>query len=250
VVDSQSDDATVSVAKEYTDHVFEHPFENHVLQWTWALEQTPIENRWVLALDADFLIPPELRSAVDAAIARDDDVAGFYLRRLFVFRGRPIRHGGVYPSYQLRLFRRDAVYLDTHDVNDQHFYVRGRTERIDEELIEENVKERRLSFWIEKQNAVAQRQALEEVAHRAGRVAPEPPSLFGTHNQKVLWMKNRWVRLPLYWRSVGYFLYRYIVRGGFLDGRQGFLYHLTQALLYRVMLDARVEELRSEQPVP
>jgi hypothetical protein len=129
-----------------------------------------------------------------------------------------------------------------------HFYVNGKTMKIEHDIIEDNLKERNLSFWITKQVRFAERAAVEEVGRRrSGEPAPARPSLLGTPDQRTLWLKSRWYYLPLYWRSVAYFLYRYFIRLGFLDGREGFLYHFTQALLYRLMVDARIEEIRHSE---
>ncbi|MGH2808630.1 MAG: glycosyltransferase family 2 protein [Actinomycetota bacterium] len=247
VVDSGSTDQTVAIAERYGARVFEHSFENHVAQWQWALDNLPFGHEWMLAIDADFAVTPELRDAITAIAIGGGDAAGYYVRKRFIFRGRFIRHGGVYPNYRVVLFRRDAVFLDESEIQDHHFYVHGRTGRLEQELIEINANDDVMAFWIDKQLSSAERQAMEEIRHRRGGAGgPVKATPFGHHNQRVLWLEGIWSRLPLYWRSVFYFLYRYVLRGGFLDGRQGFLYHFTQALVYRILLDARIEEQRDQ----
>jgi glycosyltransferase involved in cell wall biosynthesis len=245
VVDSFSTDDTEVIAKRYTDHIYRNRFRTHAQQWGWALRSLPLTFDWVLALDADFAPTVELKSSIRRAVTnQESDLVGYYLRHVHVFRGRLIRHGGVYPSYQLRLFKRDKVFLDEHDFVDQHFYVSGRVGRLDGDLVEDNLKERDLAFWVRKQVDIAEATAREELFRRqGGRVSPFTPSLLGGHNERVLWLKLIWARLPRYYRSVFYFLYRYVLRLGFLDGKEGLLYHLSQALLYRILADARVEEL-------
>jgi hypothetical protein len=101
---------------------------------------------------------------------------------------------------------------------------------------------------LSKQLRFAERAAVEEVIRlRTGQISPIPPSLFGSPDQRTLWMKERWYGLPLYWRPVFYFLYRYILRLGFLDGKEGFLYHFTQALVYRIVVDTHVDEFLKTQ---
>ena len=248
VVDGQSTDRTLELAGLYTDEIFIHPFEDHVRQWTWALENADPRNDWLLALDADFEVTRELREGIQNAITspNGDRISGYYLNRLHIFRGRAIRHGGAYPARQLRLFRRDAVYLDQADRADQHFYVRGRTGKLKGDIIENNRNQQSLSYWVDKQIRFAAQHAEEELAQRSGtRVLAAKPSPFGDRNRRVLWLKVVWSHLPLYWRSVFYFHYRYFFRLGFLDGRAGFLYHFCQSLVYRVALDARIEELKA-----
>src|SRR5512133_1038975 len=68
--------------------------------------------------------------------------------------------------------------------------------------------------------------------------------IFGSPDERVLWMKGIWERLPLYVRPCLYFFYRYVVRLGFLDGRQGFVFHVLQGFWYRLLVDINLEELR------
>ena len=99
------------------------------------------------------------------------------------------------------------------------------------------------AFGCQSRYSFAERAAIEEIQRRkTGELSPIRPSLFGSADQRTLWMKNWWYRFPLYWRSVLYFAYRYILRFGFLDGKEGFLYHFTQALVYRIVVDTYMDE--------
>ena len=243
IVDSGSTDATIRVAREFTDHVHHHNYENAPRQWKWILENVELSNEWVLALDADYAVTPELAADIRSALnSVDAQIDGFYVRHKQIFRGKFIRHGGIYPRYRLCLFRKSAVFVDDHDLVDNRFYTAGLTSRLESDVVEDNRKEVDLSVWMHKQIEYAQRAAQEEAARKSERGKVDATWKRG-RNERVLWLKTRWAGLPKYWRSVGYFLYRYILRLGFLDGKEGFLYHFSQALVFRVMLDARVEEL-------
>ena len=248
VVDSFSTDGTLDIVHRYTEKVYQHAYESHPQQWQWALDNLPFQYEWILALDADFIVTPELRRAVSEVVLRNDPaIDGYYVRHRQVFRGRFIRHGTIYPRYWLRLFRHDKVFVDEHDLVDLHFYVDGQVSRLEYDLIEDNQKERELAFWVQKQVRFAQRQAVAELRRRQGIQAdPMRPTPFGTPDQRTLWLKGVWSRLPLYLRPFLYFFYRYVVRLGFLDGKEGFLYHFSQAFLYRLMVDVRIEELHQE----
>jgi hypothetical protein len=151
----------------------------------------------------------------------------------------------MYPRYWLRLFRRQRVRVDQQDLVDVHFEVEGRASRLEADVIEDNVKDRDLAFWIEKQVRFAARQAAEEFQGPCTEtIGGSRGALFGDPAQRILWMKRWWRRLPLYARPWILFGYRYVLRLGFLDGRAGFLYHFTQALFYRVLVDAGIDELR------
>src|SRR5207244_1247176 len=106
---------------------------------------------------------------------------GWYIKRKQIFRGRWIKHGGYYPKYLLKLFRRDKVFLHAADVVDHHFYVRGSCGKLEHDLIEANHKEDNISFWIEKHNRYATLTAAEE-QRNGDRVDHYPltPSLFGS----------------------------------------------------------------------
>jgi len=252
VVDSGSSDATVEIAKAFAARVFEHPFESHARQWNWALQNLPISTDWILGLDADQRLTSELRQELVELFTVDDHrlgaVDGFYVKRRQMFRGRWIRHGGYYPKYLLKLFRRDRVRVDEGDLVDHHFWVNAVTARLKHDLIEENLKEADLAFWIEKHNRYAALHAQEEWARRNGLLKwPVQPSLFGNADQRVACLKQCWYRLPLYIRPFLYFCYRYFLRLGFLDGEQGFIFHFMQGFWYRLLVDVYIDELRRKE---
>lgn len=245
IVDSHSSDETLRIARNYTDHIFQHSYESAPAQWNWSLLNLPFETPWVLALDADYQVSEELGRSILEEVTEESPFSGFYVAHRQIFMGRFIRHGGAYPRYRLSVFRRNVVTLDGHERVDNRFLVSGRITRLRGDIIEENRKESDLHFWIHKQLVYAVKAAEEEVERKSSRRRSMSLHLLREgRNERVLGLKMLWSRLPLYWRSVGYFIYRYIFRLGFLDGRQGFLYHFTQVLVFRIVLDAEVEKRR------
>jgi glycosyltransferase involved in cell wall biosynthesis len=245
VVDSGSTDRTLEIAAEFGAVILEHPFTTHTQQWAWALKNIPIESEWVLALDADQAITSELAAEIRTQLAGSTS-DGLYIRRRQVFRGRWIKHGGYYPKYLLKLFRLDKVYLHAGDAVDHHFYVRGSCGKLHHDLIETNHKEDNISFWIEKHNRYAVLMAEEEERNRGGDYeAPITASLFEGPDQRVIWLKRMWSRLPLFVRPALYFTYRYFLRAGFLDGKEGFIFHFLQAYWYRLLVDIKLDEIRN-----
>jgi glycosyltransferase involved in cell wall biosynthesis len=246
VVDSGSTDRTAAMAQAHGATVVTHPFETHARQWTWALTQLPIRTSWVLALDADQSLTSELRDELvlglsDGSLA---DVDGVFLNRRQIFRGRWIRHGGYYPKYLLKLFRRERVTIDEDDLVDHHFHVGGSTARSRHDLIEDNRNEADIAAWVAKHNRYAVLQARQEMLARgsAGRVPMS--ALLENPDRRVQWLKQVWGGLPLFVRPCGYFGYRYLLRLGFLDGREGFIFHVLQAFWYRLLVDINILELR------
>lgn len=247
IVDSGSTDRTLAIAEQFRVEVVSHPFENHARQWHWALETLPVASPWVLALDADQSLTPELCEEIARHLPAWDGPgapAGAYVNRRQIFRGRWIRHGGYYPKYLLKLFRRDAVSLDEGDLVDHHFKVAGPTAILHGDLIEDNRNERDIATWIGKHNRYAVLQAREEHARGIQSNARPRGRAFGSPDDRTLWQKRIWSRLPLYVRPFGYFFYRYVLRFGFLDGKEGFIFHFMQAFWYRLLVDINLDELR------
>ena len=252
VVDSGSSDRTVDVARRHGAEVITHAFETHARQWNWALRSLPFSREWTLCLDADHRVTVELADEM-ARLFSDgvslSGVDGFYVKRRQVFRGKWIKHGGYYPKYMLKLVRHQQSWCDETELIDFRLYVKGSTQSLRHDVIEANEKEADISFWIAKHNRFASLQAKEE-ARRARDRTPwaVTPSLFGTPDQRVLWLKDRWYRMPLYVRPFIYFFYRYILRLGFLDGKEGFVFHFLQAFWYRLLVDINLDDLRRRAP--
>jgi glycosyltransferase involved in cell wall biosynthesis len=245
VVDSGSTDETVAIAEAAGATVLTHPFTTHAAQWAWALEALPTTSEWILGLDADQRLTPELRQAVDALLDRPGAARGAYLNRRQIFRGRWIRHGGYYPKYLLKLFRRDSVSVDEGDLVDHHFRVEGPTVQLAGDLIEENLNEAAIAVWTAKHNRYAVLQAQQERRQAAHRLAVGMSAVFGSPDDRVRWMKQTWSRLPRFVRPCLYVCYRYVLRLGFLDGRQGFIFHVLQGFWYRLLVDINLDELEA-----
>ena len=249
VVDSGSVDATRKIAGEFGTRIVEHPFESHTKQWGWALSNLPLSGTWVLGLDADQRVTAELKEELVQLFTNENqrcaEVDGFYVKRRQIFRGHWIRHGGYYPKYLLKLFRRGRVQIDPHELVDHHFYIFGKTALLKGDIVEENLKENDLSFWMEKHRRYAALRAKEEFFRRRnGGTWPIRPSLSGNPDERTLWFKILWQHLPLYVRSVLYFFYRYFLRLGFLDGKEGLIFHFLHGCWYPFYTDVKIHEQR------
>jgi len=259
VVDSGSSDRTREIALRYTDHVVEHPFENQARQFNWALDHLPLRSEWVLRLDADEYLLPELREEISASLPGfPPQVTGLYMKRRVIFRGRWIRHGGFYPTWLLRLFRRGKARSEFLEMDEHLVVLEGETRRLEHDFVDENRKG--LAFWTRKHEAFAEREA--RILHgRALVVQGRTPvdrkhaigqeegglqgRLTGEQPERRRWVKrNLYDRSPLFARALAYFLYRYILRAGFLDGMEGLVFHVLQGFWYRFYVDAKLWELR------
>jgi glycosyltransferase involved in cell wall biosynthesis len=248
VIDSESGDRTREIAARYADEVHVLAYDHsRIIPWIfqWGLDHLPIRHDWVLILEADQALPPALCQEIAALLARPEIAeAGFYIRRRQIFRGRPIRFGGYGGKHLLKLFRRDRCELDPAE-QDTRVYVRGPVGRLRAPLEEWNRKEDAILFYLEKHLRYADAFAREEVERRAGLLPWKlTPRLFGASDERTLWLKDRYYRLPLFLRPALYFFYRYVVLLGVLDGSNGFVFHFLQAYWFRLVVDIRLAELQ------
>lgn len=243
IIDSFSTDATQSIAESYHAHFIANKFSTHTIQWKFGLSQVPSEIDWVLGLDADQTLTPELAKEIKDIFDSPDEImySGFYLRRRNYFLGKWIRFGGYQNRFLLKLFKKDAVYLDDSELMDHHFYVKGKTARLENDIIENNLKED-LEFWKLKHVKYAELQAKEEY----DKLLSNSGNLFGNQDERRLFLKSTWNRMPLFVRPVLYFLYRYFLLGGFLDGFIGAKFHYLQAYWYRRTVDQNIFNLKAK----
>jgi glycosyltransferase involved in cell wall biosynthesis len=246
VVDSGSTDATVSLAEAAGAEVLVHPFVNQAQQFNWALEQLGEGTDWVLRLDADEVVTPELAVEVRSRLdGLSEGVRGVSLGRRIIFLGRPIRWGGLFPAQVVRLFRHGYARCEDRWM-DEHMIVDGPIiNDFDGEIHDINLNP--LGWWIAKHNFYAAREVIEILDRQYGflgrQAAPEYPS--GRQARAKRWIKERaYERLPSGLRAFAYFLYRFVVRFGFLDGKPGMIFHILQGFWYRYLIDAKLFELQ------
>lgn len=243
VVDSGSTDRTVEICRGYTNEILTHPYVDHASQWAWALRTAGLRHEWVLALDADNVVSDELKRQIDEVVAAGTAAAdGYYVRHAHYFRNRRVR--GLKARW-LRLVRLGSVRVDESELVDVRFVVEGRVGSLPGEIAESNQKELSIDFWIDKHRKFATRMAAEEILRRENRLprTVAPRLLGGGPELRMLWLKERWYGLPLYMRPFLYFFYRYVLRLGFLDGRNGLVYHTLQAFWFRMLVDVKIAEL-------
>ena len=246
VVDSYSNDHTLEITRAYTDQIFQHPFENQARQLNWALENLPINTEWVMRLDADEMVSSELRDElIEKLSGIGEEVSGLYVNRRVHFMGRWIKHGGYYPIRLLRIWRRRRAYCEDRWM-DEHMKVKmGNVLVLDNDIVDENKKG--LHWWIGKHNSYATREAIEILNLKYGFLKYDsvPGKLFGSQEQRKRWFKEKiYANLPLFLRPLLYFVYRYFMRLGFLDGKEGLIWHCLQGFWYRFLVDAKIYEIQ------
>jgi glycosyltransferase involved in cell wall biosynthesis len=250
IIDSGSTDATLNIGEGFGATILHNAFENHPKQWNFALKNCPVQTTWVICLDADQVVTPELKQKlIRFDEANYADVNGIYFNRKNFFKGRWIKHGGYFPFYLLKMFRYGVGYSDLSERMDHRFVVPGKTEIWKNgHLLEENLKENNISFWIEKHNRYSDLVAQQEI-ERMQTLAQqtEQPRFLGSPNERKAWYKNIWFKLPRYVRPALYFTQRLIFQLGILDGRNGVIFHFLQGFWFRLIVDIKIDELLKQQ---
>lgn len=245
VVDSLSADRTAEIAASLGARVFSHPFDGYAKQRNWALENLPFSHDWILMLDADERIPSALADEITQAIRNDGHgCTGLYLKYRHIFLGRFLRHGGLYPTWLLRLFKRDHVRYEERPMN-EHAILDGEAGYLRNPF--DHCDNRPLSHWIAKHDRYAELEAEEYLRERFGEGYQDsiPARFWGAQAQRKRWIKlHLWNRLPLLFRPFLFFLRNYVVKGGFLDGREGFIYHVLWSFWVRLLIDVKILEMR------
>lgn len=241
VVDAGSEDATVEIARAHGAEVIDHHWEGYSAQKNWALENLSIKTEWVLFLDADEYLTQRLRNEIEAA-TRSESIDGFYIARENIILGRRLRHAWWYPDYQMRLFRPTKGRYESRLVH-EHAVIAGETEFLRSPLLHENLKG--VAAWMERHIRYASLEALE--IRKVLRGEPSEgvkPRIFGSRAERrraaKVWI---WYRMPF--RPAVRFLWLYVLRRGFLDGRQGLVYCELIAA-YEALIDANLLELELE----
>ncbi len=247
VVDCYSTDETVELATKMGARVIQHPWKNYATQLNYGIHECGITADWIWRIDADEFIEAPLGERVKEYIQNaPDDVNGIYVRKRIDFMGKPLKHGGWYPSYHLKVFRRGHGECENRWMDEHIKLFDGTTTTIKEgNQVDANLND--LTWWTEKHNGYATREMVDMLMMQYGldsKAEEVVPKFFGTEEQRKRWLKLKYVKTPLFLRPHINFIYRYIFRGGFLDGKAGFIWHILQGFWYRTLVDAKIYEIR------
>jgi glycosyltransferase involved in cell wall biosynthesis len=239
VVDSYSHDGTVKLAEALGAIVVQHSFEHYGAQRNWAIDNLPITKRWQLHLDADEWMDDKLVSEIQHLVD-DPEHSAYFLPRYVRFLGRIMRHGGMSPTWHLRLFRSGAGRCEDRKY-DQHFIVQSGTSGQLSGVLIDDIR-MPLTEWTARHNRWADGEVSElDADQTTGRVQP---ALFGSPTERKRFLRQRYNRLPLFIRPFSLFAYRYFLRLGFLDGTEGLIFWVLQTFWFRFLIDAKIWEKR------
>ena len=247
VIDSFSDDKTCEIAGRLGANVRQHAWKNYASQFNYAIHECPIKSEWLWRIDADEFLSGHLGMAVKNTLAVcGDDVNGLYVRKRIDFMGRSLLHGGWYPSYHLKVFRRGHGECEARWMDEHIILLDGKSLKVEEgDQVDANLND--LSWWTGKHNGYATREMVDMLMAEYGldaRGESVSAKFFGTEEQRKRWLKLKYVKTPLFVRPFLNFVYRYVFRLGFLDGKEGFVWHVLQGFWYRMLVDAKIYETK------
>jgi glycosyltransferase involved in cell wall biosynthesis len=251
LVDSQSEDRSVEIAKNHGANIVQFYFNG---SWpkkkNWSLENLPFRNEWVLIVDCDERITPQLWEEIATAI-KNSEYQGYYLNRKVFFLGKWIRFGGKYPDWNLRLFKHKLgryENLNTENIANtgdnevhEHVILEGKVGYLKEDML--HIDFRDIYQWLARHNRYSNWEArvyynLLTGKNQSGTIGA---NLFGDAVQRKRFLKKIWIRLPF--KPTLRFILFYFIRLGFLDGVPGYIYGrlLSQ---YEYQIGVKLYELR------
>lgn len=259
VVDSFSTDKTIEIAQKYGAEIVQNKWPgNQAKQFNWALVNLPLKTKWVLRLDADEYLYPELVEEIKTKLdTLPEEVNGVVFKRRHIFLGKWIKRG-TYPVKLLRLFRYQKAVCEQRWMDEHIQLLEGRAVEFEHDFADHNLNN--LSWWTQKHNRYAIREAIDlldvelGLLKKAGSRKSEDgsqmtplhtsPTALSKQAAAKRKKKHRYAKQPLFWRSFVYFIYRYFFKLGFTEGKEGFLWHFLQGWWYRTLVDAKIWEIK------
>ena len=244
IVDSGSTDDTLKIAHGYGVTVKHNKWPgDHASQLNWAIDNINITTKWVFRIDADEVLSDDVIVELGIKLKNTSpSIGGFEMKRGNIFLGKKIKYGGTFPTNIIRIWktgkaRCDGRLMDERMIIDDDLSIG----KIDSVFWDHNLSS--FSEWIEKHNKYSTKEAIEQILRKRKNLHLQGRE--DTSNPNISPLKRFYEKSPRPLRALSYFLYRYILRGGFLDGLPGFLWHFFQGFWYRILVDSKVIEFEN-----
>ena len=246
LVDSGSVDKTIHIAEKYNCEIITKKWKNYSTQFNSAIQHVKNRYEWILRIDADEhfqdfnLISNVMRKVHTGKYKK---ISGISLNRKIDFLGGSIRFGGVFPIQVIRLFRSNYGLCENRWM-DEHIIVDGKITHENVMIVDDN--KRGFEFWLTKHIGYAKREAVDMLFIEYGLTNKNKTLNNSSQASKKRNLKEKYyTKLPLFLRPILYFIYRYFLCLGFMDGKTGFLFHFFHALWYRLMVDLFIHRVKS-----
>lgn len=240
VIDSFSDDDTVKIAETLGAEVYQHPFENYARQYMYGINLADPDTTWTLRIDADERLTPESARELEEICNSNmnTNVAGIVLRFKKNFLGKDLYHGGIYPWKKMNCYKTKLGRIEDRNMDEHIVLSSGTVVCMKNDCLHFDFKN--LEYFINKHNWYSSRETIDYFENlEKGKSKNEMD--FKT------WLKMKfYYKLPLGMRAHIYYLYRYYILMGFLDGKEGKIYNFLQAYWYRYLVDAKIYEVTKQ----
>lgn len=239
VIDCGSTDDTVALAKEYGASVYFHEFEYYAKQFNWGIDHCEIDTEWIIRLDADERFPKPLCEEIEALLSQYEgqEMNGITIEANLFFLGRRMKHG-IKNKRKMMLFKRACGCIENKRRDAHSIITRGFSVSTKEKFEHYDFKD--LDSYIKKYDWYATREMMDYIEHKRGgeEAVISDPAIRKQRAKKY----GTYYKAPRFFRAWAWFLYNYILRGGFLDGKEGFLFHFFECYWYRMLVDAKIYE--------
>jgi len=244
IIDSFSTDNTVSLATGLGASIIQNTWVSYAFQFNFGIQNNPYHTSWVMRMDADEYITAELAQELNQNLAlTPQDVSGLYVKRRVLFMDKWIKRGGYYPIWLLRIWRNGLGICEELWMDEHIKLSSGTTVQLQNDIVDHNLNN--LTWWTQKHNNYAIREVIDllNIKYNFDDRVTVQPDFWGNQEQRTRYLKIKYAGLPLFSRPFIYFIFRYIFKLGFLDGKKGLIWHFLQGFWYRFLVDAKIFEV-------
>lgn len=245
VIDSNSSDRTRAIAEEEGAIVHTGDFTSFAQKLNWASDEIDFNTPWVMRIDADEVLSSNLVARLPSFLDQQPDtINGVFVRRRLWFMGHAMRFGGVYPRHSMRLWRPGLARCEVRALDEHMLLSAGASATLEADI--DDIPLTDLALWIAKHNEYSTLEARTAIEGQSTRAKNRlQPRFMGSRNERIRWLKEKlFYRMPPFVRPLAYYIYRYFILLGFLDGKAGFIFHFLHGFWYRFLVDAKLVETR------
>ena len=243
VIDSYSTDTTEKIVADNRARFYQNKFTNHANQLNWGIEFGEIKTDWVIRVDADEYISDDLAQNIKHNLGNiNSNIHGIRIKRLMYFLDKPLRKGGMYPIWHIKIWRNGSGVCEQRWMDERIKLNQGETASLAGDIVDHNLNN--LTWWTQKHNGYATREAIDILNKIYNFTSSNlvQSNLFGNGEERRRWFKQRYLNLPLFLRPFLFWFVRYFLQGGFLEGKRGFIWNILQCGWYRFLVDAKIYE--------
>jgi glycosyltransferase involved in cell wall biosynthesis len=244
IVDSGSTDKTVEIAESLGANVVVNQWVNYATQFNFGIENNPFKTKWVMRMDSDEYVLPELSLEINQKLPSiSEEISGMYIKRRVIFFEKWIKNGAYYPIWLMRIWRSGDGICEESWMDEHIKLFKGKTLNLEKDLVDHNLNN--ITWWTQKHNLYSIREVIDllNIKYNFRDFVSIEPKLFGTQEERKRFLKVKYSSVPLFTRPVFYFIYRYFIRLGFIDGKQGLMWHFLQGFWYRFLIDVKIFEI-------